>query len=80
MIDTATSVFHKLLGEASDDLERVTLQSPESLHVDTTQKTNIDVLVPRHRVRNLHGKRQQMVRRCWSRFHRHRQIVQASAL
>ena len=49
--------------------------------------TNVDVLVPRHRVRNLvlvprhrvrhlYGRRQQMVRRCWSQFHRHHQLVQ----
>ena len=45
-------MFHKLLGEESDDLERVTLQSRESLHIETT-RTNVDVLVARQRVRNL---------------------------
>ena len=30
-------MFHKLLGEASDDLERVTPQSHESLHIETTR-------------------------------------------
>ena len=31
-------MFLKLLGEASDDLERVTPQSRESLHIETTRK------------------------------------------
>ena len=30
-------MFHKLLGEASDDLERVTPQSHESFHAETTR-------------------------------------------
>ena len=33
------------------------------------------ILAPRRRVRNLHGKRQQMVRRCQCRFNRHSQIA-----
>ena len=30
-------MFHKLLGEASDDLERVTPQPRESLHIEATR-------------------------------------------
>ena len=30
-------MFHKLLGEASDDLERVTPQPRERLHIETTR-------------------------------------------
>ena len=52
MIEAARCMFHRLLGEARDDLERVTPQPHESLHAETTRK-NIDVLVPRHRLRNL---------------------------
>ena len=37
MIEAAKCMFHKLLGETSDDLERVTLQSLESLHIETTR-------------------------------------------
>ena len=37
MIEAAKCMFHKLLGETSDDLERVTLQSSESLHIETTR-------------------------------------------
>ena len=35
MIETAKCMFHKLLGEASDDLDRVTLQSREDLRTHT---------------------------------------------
>ena len=37
MIEAATCMFHTLLAEASDDLERVTPQSRESLHIETTR-------------------------------------------
>ena len=37
MIEAAKCMFHKLLGEASDDLERVTPQAHESLHAETTR-------------------------------------------
>ena len=32
-------MFHKLLGEASDDLDRVTLQSREDLRAESTRNT-----------------------------------------
>ena len=35
MIEAANCMFHKLLREASDDLERVTTQSHKSLHFET---------------------------------------------
>ena len=54
IIKAAKCMFHKLLGEANDDLERVTPRSHESLHIELRPHgTNVDVLVPRHRVRNL---------------------------
>ena len=37
MIEAAKCMFHKLLGEASDDLERVTPLSRKSLHIETTR-------------------------------------------
>ena len=37
VIETAKCMFHKLLGEASDDLDRVTLQSRADLRVETTR-------------------------------------------
>ena len=37
MIEAAKCMFHKFLGEVSDDLERVTPQSRESLHAETTR-------------------------------------------
>ena len=37
MIEAVKCMFHKLLGEASDDLECVTPQSHESLHAETTR-------------------------------------------
>ena len=40
MIEAAKCMFHKLLGEASDDLERVTPQSCKSLHRETIRKAH----------------------------------------
>ena len=48
VIEAAKCMFHKLLGEAGDDLERhakVSLPRPHG--------TNVDVFVPRRRVRSL---------------------------
>ena len=39
MIEAAKCMFHKLLGEASDDLDRVTLQSREDLRAESTRNT-----------------------------------------
>ena len=75
VIEAAKCMCHKLLGEASDDLERhakVSLPRPHG--------TNVDVFVPRRRVRSLWGKRQHVVRRWQCRFHRHSQIVQEFAV
>ena len=40
MIEAAMCMFHKLLGEASDDLERVTPQSRKSLHIETIRNAH----------------------------------------
>ena len=40
MIEAAKCMIHRLLGEASDDLERVTSQSREGLHIDTTRNAH----------------------------------------
>ena len=37
MIEAANCMFHRLLGETSEDLERVVLQLRESLHIETTR-------------------------------------------
>ena len=59
MIEAAKCMFHKLLGEASDDLDRVTSQSREDLRTATTRNTRRDserknlVLLQRRWSRNL---------------------------
>ena len=40
MIESAKCMFHKLLGEASDDLESVTPQSGKSLHIETIRNAH----------------------------------------
>ena len=52
MIEAAKCMFHKLLGEASDDLECVTPQHTK-VSMQRPHSTNIDVLVSRHRVEHL---------------------------
>ena len=74
MIEAGKCMLHKLLGEASDDLERVTPRSRESLctrprrrrcsRSEAPRRLENLVLAPRCRARNLCGKRQQNVRRC----------------
>ena len=81
MIEAAECMFHKLLGEANDDLECVTPQSRERLHVETTRnkhrcsrsETPIEKPYSCSETTNgnLSGRRQQMVCRFWCRFHRH---------
>ena len=39
-MEAAKCMFHKLLGEASDDLERVTSQSRKGLHIETTRNAH----------------------------------------
>ena len=75
-MEAGKCMFHKLLGEASDDLERVTSRSRESLctrprrrrcsRSEAPRRLENLVLAPRCRARYLCGKRQQMVRRCHS--------------
>ena len=40
MTEAAKCMFHKLLGEARDDLERVTSQSREGLHIETARNAH----------------------------------------
>ena len=40
MIETARCMFHTLLGEASDDLERATPQSHKRLHLETIRNAH----------------------------------------
>ena len=94
VIEAAKCMFHKLLGEASDDLERLTPRSRESLYTsprrrrcsrsDAPRRLENLALAPRCRARNLCGKRQQMVRRCHnlqlSHWNRLPRAIHASSL
>ena len=47
MIEAAKCMFHKLLGEVRDDLDRVTSQS-QGVPMPRSSRTNNDVRVPRY--------------------------------
>ena len=80
MIEAAKCTFLKLLGDASHDLERVTPQPRESLHIETTREQT-SMFSCRDSEREIcMADARQVVRRCCCRFHRHRQIVQGFAL
>ena len=46
MVEAARCMFHKLLGEARDDLDRLTPRSQEGLSTEILSRANNDILIP----------------------------------